>query len=222
MMFNSVLIAEDFESSNISVQKTVSELAIPQIDHVFYCDDAFSKIQKALTNGKAYDLLITDLNFEEDHFVQQLKSGEELIEVVKELQPEIKVLVFSANNKSGIIDKLFKDYGIDAYVRKARSDAKDLKRAITALSNNEKYMSIDVKQSVRKLNTYEFSDYDIMLISLLAQGVLVKHIPLYLEKNNIKPFGLSSVEKRISLLRDALEVTSNEQLVVFCKDLGLI
>ena len=197
-------------------------MAIPQIDHVFYCDDAFSKIQKALTNGKAYDLLITDLNFEEDHFVQQLKSGEELIEVVKELQPEIKVLVFSANNKSGIIDKLFKDYGIDAYVRKARSDAKDLKRAITALSNNEKYMSIDVKQSVRKLNTYEFSDYDIMLISLLAQGVLVKHIPLYLEKNNIKPFGLSSVEKRISLLRDALEVTSNEQLVVFCKDLGLI
>ena len=80
-MFNNVLIAEDYETSNISVQKTVEELSIKSIDHVYYCDDAFSKIQNAIKNDKPYDLLITDLNFEEDHYVQQLKCGQELIEV---------------------------------------------------------------------------------------------------------------------------------------------
>lgn len=222
MMFNSILIAECFESSNISVQKTVSELSIPHIDHVTYCDDALSKIQKALTKGKSYDLLITDLNFEDNHYIQQLRSGEELIEVVKEVQPDIKILVLSNTNKKCIVDKLFKKYGIDAYVCRSSSDDKDLKRAISSLCKTGKQPQIEITERVKNHNNYQFSDYDIQLTSLLAQGLLVKHIPFYLEKNNIKPSGLSSVEKRISHLRGALEVTSNEQLIVYCKNYGLI
>lgn len=221
-MFRKILIAEDYESINISVQRTLEELNIPNVDYVYYCDDALAKIQKANRENSPYDLLITDLYYEEDHREQNIKDGRELIKKIKEIQPSLKVIVFSAEHKSGIIDSLFKEYNINGYVRKARNDSKELKKSITSVYINENYLSLDLKQDMKKLNSYEFSAYDITLVSLLSKGILQKNIPSYLQKNNIKPFSLSSVEKKLNSLKEGLEVTSNEQLVAFCKDLGII
>ncbi|WP_300675050.1 response regulator [Soonwooa sp.] len=222
MMLKKVLIAEDFESTNFSLQKLLEEFGVPVVDFVYYCDDAYSKLRNAIDENSPYDLLITDLNFEEDHYVQDLKSGEDLIKAAKKLQSNLKLLVFSANTKSGVVDRLAKNYNIDAFVRKARSDSKNLKYALEAIQNGERFFSEDLKNSVRKLNTFEFSNYDISLIDLLAKGIMVKEMPKVLEEKQIKPFGLSSIEKRISLLKDSLNLPNNAQLVAFCKDLGII
>ncbi|WP_326981623.1 response regulator [Chryseobacterium sp. MYb264] len=221
-MFKKILIAEDHESISISVQKTLEELNIPTVDHVYYCDDALAKIQKSIRENESYDLLITDLYYEEDHHPQNIKDGKELVEEVRKLQPELKVIVFSAEYKSGVIYSLFNETKINGYVRKARNDSKDLKKAIASVYEDETYLSLDLKQDVKKLNSYEFTEYDIILVSLLSQGVLLKNIPVYLKANNIRPNSLSSVEKRLNSLKEDLEVTSNEQLIAFCKDLGII
>ncbi|TZF92826.1 response regulator [Chryseobacterium panacisoli] len=221
-MFKKILIAEDHESSSISVQKTLEDLTISTTDYVYYCDDALAKIQKSIRENDLYDLLITDLSFEEDHNIQNLKDGKELIKTIKELQPSLKVIVFSAEHRSGVIDSLFNEYGINGFVRKARNDSKELKKAIASTYVNENYLSLDLKQEVKKLNNYEFSNYDITLVSLLSQGVLQKNIPVYLQNNDIKPNSLSSVEKKLNSMKEDLQITSNEQLVAFCKDLGII
>ncbi|MEA1850095.1 MULTISPECIES: response regulator [Chryseobacterium] len=221
-MFKKILIAEDHESINISVQKTLEDLNIPNVDYVYYCDDALAKIQKSIREQQPYDLLITDLYYEEDHHPQQIKDGRELIEKIREIQPSLKIIVFSAEHKSGIIDSLFKDYHINGYVRKARNDSKELKKSIASVYINENYLSLDLKQDVKKLNSYEFSAYDIALVSLLSKGILQKNIPTHLQEKNIKPNSLSSVEKKLNGLKEDLEVTSNEQLVAFCKDIGII
>ncbi|MGH1518427.1 response regulator [Chryseobacterium sp. JK1] len=221
-MFKKILIAEDHESISISVQKTLEELNIPHSDYVSYCDDALAKIQKSHREGEPYDLLITDLYYEEDHREQKIKDGKELILAIKEIQPSLKTIVFSAEHRSGVIDILFKECGINGFVRKARNDSKDLKKAVATVYDNQNYLSLDLKQDVKKLNSYEFSEYDITLVSLLSQGVLQKNIPVYLQNNNIRPNSLSSVEKKLNSLKEDLQITSNEQLVAFCKDLGII
>ncbi|MEE6130128.1 response regulator [Chryseobacterium arthrosphaerae] len=221
-MFKKILIAEDHESSSISVQKTLEDLNIPHADYVYYCDDALAKIQKSIREKEYYDLLITDLSFEEDHHEQEIKDGKKLIQAIKEIQPSLKTIVFSSEHRSGVIDSLFKEYEINGFVRKARHDSKELKKAIASVYENKNYLSLDLKQVVKQLNSYEFTDYDITLISLLAQGVLQKNIPVYLQNNNIKPNSLSSVEKRLNSMKEELQITSNEQLIAFCKDLGII
>lgn len=221
-MFKKVLIAEDHESINISVQKTLEDLVIPNIDYVFYCDDAIGKIQKALREEHPYDLLITDLYYEDDHHEQNLKDGKDLIRKAKEIQPNLKVIVFSAEHKTGVIENLFSEYQINGYVRKARNDSKDLKKSITSVYIGEEYLSFDLKQDMKKFNSYEFSTFDITLVSLLSKGVLQKNIPIHLEDRNIKPTSLSSVEKRLNSLKEDLQINSNEQLVAFCKDIGII
>jgi len=221
-MFEKVLIAEDHESANISVRKTLEDLGVAKAQYVYYCDDALTWMQNALKNSQPYDLLITDLYFEEDYSKQKLDGGADLIKAIKKEQPELKVIVFSAESRPAAISNLFKELSIDAYVRKARNDAQTLKQAINAVYKGAKYISPDLKQAIKEKNSYEFTPFDITIISLLSQGTLQKDIPLYLQQNKIKPSGLSSVEKRLNLMKEVLEFSKNEQLVAYCKDIGLI
>ena len=221
-MFEKVLIAEDYESSNLSVRKALEDIGISNSDYVYYCDDALVRISNAVKSGESYDLLITDLSFEEDHIPQNISNGTDLIRAVRQLQPYIKVLVFSAESKALLIDQLFKELSIDAYVRKARRDVAELKLALDAVGNNRKYLSIGMRQSIKETNSYDFKEYDIVLITLLSKGMLQKDIPNYLSEHQIKPLGLSSVEKRLNYIREALNFNKNEQLVAFCKDIGVI
>lgn len=222
-MFQKVLIAEDHESVSISVQKTLSELEIvhDNSNYVFYCDDALNRIKKAIREGQPYELLITDLSFDEDR-PQQIPNGIALIKAVKEIQPDLKVLVFSIENRAAIAQSLVKDLGIDAFVPKARHDAKDLKLAIQTIAKNKPYLSLNLKQGVKEENPYVFTDFEKTIISLLANGMPQKDIPFYLDRNNIKPSGLSSIEKRLNSIKTILNFSNNEQLIAHCKDTGVI
>lgn len=221
-MITKVLIAEDHESANISLQKTLEDLAIADTAHAYYCDDALSKIAIALKNGSSFDLLITDLYFEPDASKQTLSGGMELITAARKIQPGLKILVFSAESRPATIDLLYSQLDVDGFVRKARNDARELKEAISEIARYRRYFPRHIRQLIEKRNVYVFSEFDIRIITLLAQGMLQKDIPAYFQRNGIKPSGLSSIEKRLNQMKEALGFSKNEQLVAYCKDLGAI
>lgn len=220
-MIRKVLIAEDHESANISIQKTLEVLGVEEVDYVYYCDDALLKIIHAKKSGKPYDLLISDLYFEPDGRPQKISGGLKLISAVREIQPELKVLIFSAENKPAVIDSLFKNQFIDGYVRKARNDAKELQLAVEKIFRNQQHYPKHLADLIKNQHSYDFSDLDITIISLLAQGVSQKNIPDKLLENQIK-CSLSYVEKRLKKMKEVFEFTKNEQLIAFCKDMGII
>lgn len=222
MIYNKVLIAEDHEVANLSVRRTLEELKVDGADYVYYCDDAMQRINKALELEQPYQLLITDLHFEEDNRQQALSGGEDLVRAAKIAQPSLKVIVFSAESRPAIIHGLFESLSIDGYVRKARRDAQAIKDALLAVASGKKYMSPHIKQSITNHNVYEFSTFDITIIALLADGIFQKDIPFYLKQKNITPSGLSSVEKRLNAMKEIFGFTKNEQLVAHCKDLGVL
>lgn len=221
-MFSKILIAEDHESSNFSVQKVLEDLKISNVNHVYYCDDALEQLKKSLATESPYEVLITDLSFEEDHRKQLIKDGRELIKCCRDLYPELKVIVFSGEHRIGVIDLLFKEFGINAYVKKARSDSRELKKAIETVYNGDSYISHDLKLPTKSANTIEFSNYDIILLRLLSDGILQKNIPKKLQEQNIYPNSLSSVEKRINAMKLALAVKNTEELIASSKNIGII
>lgn len=221
-MITKVLIAEDHESANISVQKTLEELAIINTAYAYYCDDALNKIVQAVKANSSFDLLITDLYFEPDNCKQVLSGGMDLITAARKVQPDLKILVFSAENRSATIDQLYNKSDVDGFVRKARNDARELKEAINEIAKHRRYFPRHIRQLIDKKNAHSFSEFDITIIRLLAQGMLQKEIPAHLQRNGIKPSGLSSIEKRLNQMKDAFGFTKNEQLVAHCKDLGAI
>jgi two-component system capsular synthesis response regulator RcsB len=214
-MIDKVIIAEDQESANLSVQKIMEELQI-RPDYVFYCDDALSKIKMAKQKDKPYDLLITDLSFEVDGTSQKIANGFDLIRAVREVQPDIMVLVFSGEQRPAIIDDLYKNFEIDAYVRKARQDVRELKSAFESLSKRQHYYPWPLAQLVKQSNTYEFTEFDISIIRLIVDGRSQKEIADILKRS------LSTVEKRLNRIRGEFGFSKNEQLAVFCRDAGLL
>ncbi|MFT3979245.1 MAG: response regulator [Ferruginibacter sp.] len=221
-MINKVIIAEDHESANLSIEKTIEEFRIVDYDYVFYCDDAYNKIQMASQKGQPYDLLITDLAFDADGTSQKINNGYDLIRAVRAIQPDIMILVFTGEDRPANINKLYKQYEVDGYVRKARHDIKELKLAFQALSRRETYYPHSVLQIIRQADDYNFENFDTIIISLLAKGYRQKEIETYLKENKIEPCSLSSIEKRLKELRNEFGFSKNEQLVLYCKDRGIL
>ncbi len=221
-MIDKIIIAEDQEFANLSVQKTMEDLQVKHYDYAFYCDDALAKIELAQLKGSPYDLLITDLSFEEDGTAQKIKDGIDLIRAVRAVQPGILILILSGQHRPSDINNLFENNEIDAYVRKARRDVHELKLAMNALSKGQRYYPRSLSQSIKRSNAYEFSDFDITIIRLLNQGYQQNKIPAYLKQHNIKPSSLSTIEKRLNQIREELGFSNNQQLMVFCNNAGLL
>ena len=221
-MFKKVLIAEDQEMANISVQKTLHDLDIKDVHYVYYCDDALARISRAIKDDDPFDLLITDLIFQDDMTPQKLSGGEDLVAAAIAAQPDLKIIVLSSEGRSRVIDNLFKSEYIHAYVRKARSDAKYIKEALEAVYHHKTYQSPDVKEIMQGKNNLDFTTFDLHIINLLADGVSQREIPGYLDELGVKPSSLSSVEKRLNHIRSALGFTKNEQLLLYCSEQGII
>jgi DNA-binding NarL/FixJ family response regulator len=222
-MFNKVLVAEDFDSISITVGQALEELSVSEIHHAKYCDDALLKIKKALNDNVPYDLLISDLSFKTDHQENKLNSGDELIAAVKKVQPDIKTVVFSIEDKSFRIKSLFNDIGINAFVAKGRNSIPELKKAIQSVfNNNTKILSQELSHALRDKSLIEIEKDDISLLKSLSKGLILDEIALDFKNSGIIPNGSSSIEKRINKLKIFFKANNNVHLIAIAKDLGLV
>ncbi|KIA87726.1 response regulator [Flavobacterium sp. AED] len=222
-MFQKILVAEDLDSISITVVQALEELSIVEIHHAKYCDDAFLKIKKALHDNMPYDLLISDLSFKQDHRENKLSTGEELIDAVKKIQPNIKTIVFSIEDKSFRIKSLFNNSGINAYVSKGRNSIPQLKNAVQNIFNSdEKIISAELSHLLKDKSILEIEAYDISLLKLLSKGLILDEIALEFKNSEISPNGTSSIEKRINKLKIYFRASNNVHLIAITKDLGLV
>ncbi|UMB54348.1 response regulator [Lutibacter sp. A64] len=222
-MFQKVLIAEDMDFINSGIKSQLAELNIAQIEYVQYCDEALLKLKSAKLNNAPFDLLISDLSFEEDYVEQKIKSGDELIKKVREEFSLLKIVVFSVEDKEYRVQKLFNEYKINAYVWKSREGLRELKKALLQLFNSDKiYISPHISGAVSKQKTIEISEYDIFLIECLSKGYQQEEISTILKDKNWSPTSVSSIEKRLKILREHFNASNPTHLVAIAKDLGLI
>ncbi|MEH6406853.1 MAG: response regulator [Leeuwenhoekiella sp.] len=221
-MFKKVIIAEDFGSITKMLQDLLKELGVQQIDFTQYCDDAYLKIKSSIKNEDPYDLLIADLSFKEDHRTQKYSSGEDLIKAIREENHDLKIIVFSMEEKLQRIKSLILDHNVSAYVCKGRNGVKELKEALKTCVDNKTFLSPQVAHALDTNQNLEIEDYDIEIMRKLSEGYSNKDISLYLEKNKIGPSSLSSIEKRLNRLRIQFKANNAVHLVAIVKDLGLI
>lgn len=222
-MFQKVLIVDDIDFNDVAAVSVLKALAVPQIDFAKYCDDAFLKLKKGYLDHEPYDLLITDLSFKADHRTSQLNSGEALIEAVKGLFPEIKIIAFSIEDKSYRIKSLFDQLGINGFVMKGRNTMIELRKAVEAVASQDTpYLPADLQYIFQDKLVNEIDDYDIQLLDYLSQGVSQEAMESVLKQAGITPNSKSTIEKRISKLKIYFKALNTTHLVSITKDLGLI
>jgi DNA-binding NarL/FixJ family response regulator len=221
-MFQKILISDDLGCINEGVSSVLEALAIKAVSEVQYCDDAYLKIKAGYRDEEPYDLFITDLSFDADHRLQQFISGEKLVEKLKLEHPDLKIIVFSVEDKLQKVRSLIKDHHLDGYVCKGRKGLSDLKKAIKNVYKNKPYLSLRVRHALEEKTSLEISDFDIMLIEKLSLGLSQDDMSIAFKKQDITPSSLSSIEKHINKLKIQFRANNVTHLVAISKDLGLI
>ncbi|WP_027078670.1 response regulator [Maribacter antarcticus] len=221
-MFKKVLIAEDMEDINKGVHTLLTELGVTDIQQVQYCDDAYLKIKRAALDNEPFDLIISDLSFKADHRSQKYPSGEALVEKIKTEYPNLKVIVYSVEDRLQKVRNLFNKHQIQAYVCKTRSGLKNLTKAIHASYVNNTFLSPEVSNALSSYNDLEIDDYDISLLDKLSNGLSQEEISALYKEQHISPASLSAIEKRLNKLRIQFNANNAIHLVAIVKDLGLI
>ncbi len=221
-MFTKILIAEDKDSDNLGIVSAVSDFTKATVDTAQFCDKTLLKIREALQKNTPYDLLISDLSFALDYKKHKITTGKELIEKVKTIQPDIKIIVFTGEKKPAIIKSFFTNHKIDGYVCKGLYGLTQLVQAITAVDQGNIYTCPISKDALHQKNVLQLDQYEIKLLKLLVQGYKHEEISQYLLENNIEPNSKRSVEDRIRKLRDDFNAKNNVHLTYLVNQLGLI
>ncbi|RKS14294.1 response regulator transcription factor [Flavobacterium sp. 120] len=222
-MFTKVLIADDIDFNDLGAAQILNELDVLEIQYAKYCDEALLKVKKAHLDGAPFQLLISDLSFKADHQLNQLNSGEELIAAVKKQCPNIKIIVFSIEDRAHRVKLLFDELNIDGYVIKGRNTIYDLKKAIQKTYNNEpENISPELLYLLQDKTTSEIDNYDVQLIKYLSIGISQENIEAEFKKEGISPNSKSSIEKHINKLKIYFKANNTVHLVAIAKDLGII
>lgn len=221
-MFKKVLVAEDMDSINHAVASVLNELNIPKIAHAQYCDKAWLLAKKASQDDEPFDLLICDLSFKEDHRDEKIKSGKELIALLKSEYPYLKVLVNSIEDHPQTVKELWESGNIDGYVCKDRRGLKELKIAIEKLWKGETYNSPTIEKALNQNNLLVLNDFEINIVKFLSNGLTQDQMQEELKTLNIRPSSKSAIEKRLKDLREEFNANTNPHLVSIMKDLQLI
>jgi len=220
-MFKKVLVVEDIDAINIGITSTLKDHFPFEVKVAKYCDKAFLMVKKALQINLPFDLLITDLSFAEDHVKTVIKSGEDLVGMVKSIQPGIQVLIYSIEDRPFKIQHFMDKLGTNGYVLKGRNSSKELVDAIHELGKNKRYITPQIQYSLKKMAPLEIDDYDLQLIRELANGHSQQEISTLFENRRFNPSSLSSIEKRINKLKDYFMAKNTPHLVAIAKDMGL-
>lgn len=222
-MFKKILVVEDIDSINLGVVAMLQEETDAEVFHCKYCDEAWLKIKSAVLNNAPFDLLISDLSFTPDHRETQIGNGEELVKTVKEQYPEIKILVYSVENRFGTIKKLIDDYKIDAFISKGRNSISELKSALNSLVKSDKViLSTNIQEVYNNSELVELQEEDIVILRHLSEGLSQSEISNELKKLGSTTSSLSSVEKRVNKLKIYFDAKNTVHLISVSKDLGLI
>jgi DNA-binding NarL/FixJ family response regulator len=222
-MFTKVLIADDIDFNDIAAVHILNQLDVDEIQYAKYCDEALLKVKKAQLDGAPFQLLISDLSFKADHQLNKLNSGEELITAVKKECPNIKIVVFSIEDRAHRIQLLFDALHIDGYVLKGRNTIYDLKTAIQKAYNEEQdNISPELLHLLQDRTTSEINRYDVQLLKYLSKGISQENIEAVFKEEGISPNSKSSIEKHINKLKIYFKANNTAHLVFIAKDLGVI
>ena len=222
-MIKRILIAEDIDSINTGIVSILEEKFDFKIYHANSCDKAYLKIVKSVQDQDPYHLIISDLSFKVEGFLApKLKNGEELVNAVKEVIPDIKSIIYTIEDSPSLLKRLKDETKVNGIVLKGQKSLIELCNAIESICNDNNYYTNEVNQILNNSKTINIETYDIKLLELLSNGFTQQEISENFKNKSIKPSSVSAIEKRIGELKANLKANNSIHMVAIAKDMCLI
>lgn len=218
-----ILFVDDHQ---LIIQGIVSNLhGIPhlEIHTTSTCDEAFTTIQQHL-EIRPFDIVFTDLSFDNTNTQTQLHNGEDLIKAIKSNQIPIKIGVITGHSETNRVYSVLHNLEPSAYILKGKCNSSELQFAIDKILAGEKYFSHEVHEKMMKraLIQIQMDDIAIQILNELPKHPKISNLEGIILKPDGTPIKIRSIENKLASLRLDLNANNNTDLVLKAKELGIV
>lgn len=214
-----VLLVDDHQLVLNGIIDALSNLDYIEVDAENNCQSAYNRLLE-----EQYDILFTDLSFDNALNSDLIKEGQSLIRKLKEINNPIKIGVITGHTEPNRVYSVIKNQQPLAYLLKTQCTSTELEFAIQKMMKNERYFSFDVQEILSKRNAVEIAmdDIAIQILTQLPNHPKISNLEGKIKKEDGTPIKLRTIESKLSNLRIDLGANNNTDLVLKAKNLGII
>jgi len=218
-----ILIADDHQLVLEGFLNSLKEVGDFDVVTTTNCDAAFDLI-KTHINSNPFQLLFTDLSFDNITEESDLDGGEELIKAIRNNEFDIKIGVITGHTKTNRIYNVISNLNPNSYLLKSKSSATEIGFAVQKMLANEYYYTHEIHQKILRRNVVQIQmdDVAIQILKELPNHSKISNLEGVIKKNNGTAIKLRSIETKLANLRTDLNANNNTDLILKVKELGII
>ena len=218
-----ILIVDDHELVILGILFSLKKIGNFDIVTTTTCDAAFALILKH-KKDRPFDIILTDLSFENTTKVTLLDGGEALIKAIKNHNIDVKIGVITGHVETNRIYNVIQNLNPDAYLIKSKCGVTELGFAIEKMLANDFYYSHEVHQKImrRTIVQIKMDAIAIQILKALPKHPKISNLEGIILKNDGTFLKRRSIENKLSNLRADLDANNNTDLILKAKELGVI
>lgn len=218
-----ILIADDHQLIIEGILSYIKDIDNLDIETTNSCDDAYAKIKVALTDTP-FQILFTDLSFDNANENSRIDSGENLIKTIKQENIPIKVGVITGHSETNRVFNVIQNLNPNAYLLKGKCNTAELTFAIEKMLAGEVYYTHEIHQKLlkRALIDIQMDDVAIQILKELPKHPKISNLEGIITKDDGSLLKIRSIENKLAKLRTDLQANNNTDLVLKAKELGIL
>jgi two-component system capsular synthesis response regulator RcsB len=218
-----ILIVDDHQLVIKGILCSLKEVGDFDVVTTNNCDDAFSFI-KADINSNPFQLLFTDLSFDNITDQSILQGGEELIKAIIHDEIDIKTGVITGHTETNRVYNVINNLKPNSYLLKSKCNAAEIGFAIQKMLVGEYYYTHEIHQKImyRNIVKIQMDDIAIQILKALPNHAKISNLEGIIKKNDGTRIKLRSIEAKLANLRTDLNANNNTDLILKVKELGII
>ncbi|PQJ80181.1 response regulator transcription factor [Polaribacter porphyrae] len=218
-----ILVVDDHQLVIQGILCSLKEVGDFDIVTANDCDKAFQLIKNSLKTNP-FQLLFTDLSFDNTTEDSLIDGGEELIKAIKNNEFNLKIAVITGHTETNRVYNVISNLNPNAYLLKSKCDATEIGFAVKKMLANEFYYTHEIHQKIMRRNIIQIQmdDVAIQILKELPNHAKISNLVGVIKKTDGTLLKLRSIEAKLSNLRADLNANNNTDLVLKAKELGII
>ena len=218
-----ILVADDHQLVIQGILCSLKEVGDFDVVTTNTCDEAFQLI-KSNQKSNPFQILFTDLSFDNTTEDSLIDDGEELIKAIKNNEFNIKIAVITGHAETNRVYNVISNLNPDAYLLKSKCDATEIGFAVKKMLQNEFYYTHEIHQKIMRRNIIQIQmdDIAIQILKELPNHAKISNLEGVITKADGSLIKLRSIETKLANLRTDLNANNNTDLVLKAKELGII
>jgi DNA-binding NarL/FixJ family response regulator len=218
-----VIVVDDHQLMLEGICNALGKFPIYDVTCLNTCDKAYATVKEA-EETNPYDILFTDLSFDNKTKETVLDGGESLIGQIQRDGIKIKTGVISGHTETNRIFNVINNLNPDAYILKGHCTGEELNFAIQQMLKGIPFYTHEVHQKILKRNVVQIQmdDIAIQILKELPKQSKISNLEGMISKGDGNFLKMRAIENKLANLRIDLNAKNNTDLVVKAIELGII